>query len=26
MDILDFYSMLNRACPFGHSENFLFLI
>ncbi len=26
MDMLDLHSMLNRACPAGHSENFLFLI
>ena len=26
MDMLDLHFMLNRACPSGHSENFLFLI
>jgi hypothetical protein len=26
MDMLDWHSMLNRACPPRHSENFLLLI
>jgi hypothetical protein len=26
MDMLGWHSMINRACPLGHSENFLFLI